>query len=179
MKETLIVVDDKDNFVRYAPREECHSGQGIHHRAFVILLFNKDKKILLQKRKHRLWDNYWDLTAASHPLHLEGRDETYEEAAAKCLKREWGISLKPPGLKNILAFNYFERYDGKCENEHCALIVGEYSGELVPDSDVCYEHKWVCLKELVIDVEKNIKNYTPWLLASIKELKNHSFAKEL
>mgnify|MGYP001578204445 CR=1 FL=1 len=179
MKETLIIVDDKDNFIGYATREECHSGKGIRHRAFVILLFNKDKKILLQKRKHKLWNNYWDLTAASHPLHLEGRDETYEEAAAKCLKREWDVSLKPAGLKNILAFNYSERYSGSCENEHCALMVGEYSGKLKPDSKACYEYKWIKLQDLIVLVKKDPENFTPWLLEAVKKLKNHPFAKQL
>lgn len=175
----LIVVDEKDNFVRYAPREECHSGDGIHHRAFVILIFNKDKEILLQKRKHRLWDNYWDLTAASHPLHLNGRNESYEEAAAKCLEREWGISLHTSELKNILAFNYFERYDGNCENEHCALLIGEYHGEPKPDNEHCYEYKWIRLEDLITRVEKSPENYTPWLLAAVRELRNHPFAREL
>lgn len=179
MKETLIVVDEKDNFIRYAPREECHSGDGIRHRAFVILIFNRDKKILLQKRRHKLWDMYWDLTAASHPLHLDGRDESYEEAAARCLKREWDIVLQPQELKNILAFNYFSRYNGSCENEHCALIVGEYTGKLNPNSDACYEYKWARLKDLISDAEKSSDAYTPWLLAAISGMKNHPLAKNL
>lgn len=179
MTETLIVVDEKDNFIGYAPREACHSGDGLHHRAFVILLFNKEKKLLLQKRRHKLWDSYWDLTAASHPLHADGRDESYEEASAKCLQREWGISAEPQELKNILAFNYFERYNGNCENEHCALIVVEYSGPLKPDSKACYEYKWVTLQELISHTEKNPQDCTPWLLAALRELKKHTFSKGL
>ncbi len=177
--ETLIVVDDKDNFVRYAPREECHTGNGLHHRAFVILLFNKERKILLQRRKHKLWDNYWDLTAASHPLHVNGKDEGYEEASAKCLKREWGISVDTAQLKKILAFSYFERYNGKCENEYCALIIGEYSGQLKPDSSACYEHKWVALQELISTIENSPGKCTPWMIKAVMELKRHPFAKEL
>ncbi len=178
MSETLVVVDDRDNFIRYAPREECHSGNGIHHRAFTILILNKNKEILLQKRKHEIWDGYWDLTN-SHPLHLGDRNESYEEAAVRCLKQEWDISIEPSAIKNLFGFNYFDRYDGRCENEYCMLVVAEYSGEVKPNKEVCYEFKWVKYDELLEDVMKNQTNYTPWLVMAIKELQNHSFSREL
>ncbi len=51
MEQTLILVDNEDNILGYAPKSVCHTGKGKRHRAFVILLYNKDKKILLQYRK--------------------------------------------------------------------------------------------------------------------------------
>lgn len=176
--QILIVVDDKDKFLKYAPRKDCHTDNGIHHRAFTILILNKDKRILLQKRKHEIWDGYWDLTN-SHPLHLDDKDETYEEAAIKCLKREWGISVELSELKKIFVFNYFERYDGKCENEYCALIAVEYSGKLIPNKETCYEFEWVILKDLITNVKKNSKNYTPWLVKAVNKLTKHPFVKEM
>lgn len=175
--QMLLLVDENDNFTgEYATKEECHAGNGKHHRAFVLLILNKEKKILLQKRKHERWDNYWDLTAASHPLHLEDRDETYEEAGNRCLKIEWGFSTE---LKSILAFNYFENYNGQCENEYCTLLFGQYDGELNPNKENAYGYKWIDLKELSDDISKNEKSYTPWAVIAIKKFSEHPFSSQL
>jgi isopentenyldiphosphate isomerase len=83
-----MVVTPDDAFVGYASRDECHTGQGRLHRALVGILFNGRGQILLQKRKSHLWDNFWDITAATHPLHLPSGDESYEAAMRRCLQAE-------------------------------------------------------------------------------------------
>lgn len=177
MEQTLIVVDDKDNMLGYAPRIECHTGKGIRHRAFVILLYNKDKKILLQHRKHRLFDKLWDLAGASHPLHIDGRNDSYIEAASRCLKNEWGIENVK--LEKIGAFNYFKEDEKNCENEYCALIVGEYNGELIANQETAYGFRLVSLKQLLSEIEKKPESLTPWLIEAIKALRSHSLGKDL
>ena len=165
-EETLLVVDDNDNFSEYATRTECHTGDGRHHRAFVLLLYNKDKQILLQKRKSKLWNGYWDITGASHVLHVNGRNETYEEAAQRCSRVEWGITTK---MTKILGFNYFERFNSGCENEYCALIIGEINGELKPNNNHVHEHKWTTLKELTDDIiQQAAKHFTPKFVSDYK-----------
>lgn len=171
----MILVDDEDNFLGYAPRTECHTGKGKRHRAFVLMLYNKDKKILLQHRKHKLFDKLWDLTGASHPLHLDGNDESYLESAARCLKTEWKIeNIK---LKVLGAFNYFSQYDERCENEHCALIIGEYDDKVKINPEVAYDFRWVSLKQLLSEIKKNPEEFTPWLKDAVKILNNTSFEK--
>ena len=91
--QTLIVVDDNDEIIQYASRSICHRGNGLRHRGVAIWLHNSQAEILLQKRKHELFDQLWDLAGATHPLHLDDRDETYEESGIRCLKTEWGITL--------------------------------------------------------------------------------------
>jgi isopentenyl-diphosphate delta-isomerase len=177
MEQTLIVVDDKDNAIGYAPRSECHTGNGKRHRAFVILIYNKDKKILLQHRKHELFDNYWDLACASHPLHVNGKNEGYIEAALRCLKFEWGIEKVK--LRKVGTYNYFKSYNGSCENEHCALIVGECNGELKMNPEVAYGLRWVVLKELLSEIEENNEKFTPWLIEAVKILKYDELGKKL
>lgn len=166
MEQALIVVDDKDKMLGYAPRSECHTGKGKRHRAFVILLFNKEGKILLQHRKHKLFDKLWDLTAASHPLHINGKDESYIEAAHRCLKNEWGIDKIE--LKNVGAFNYFKEHSEHCENEHCALIVGEYNEKFVVNPEVAYGFRWVDFEQLLSEIHKNPDNFTIWLIEAVK-----------
>jgi isopentenyl-diphosphate delta-isomerase len=166
-EQTLLLVDDKDKFSgRYALKGACHTGKGLHHRAFTILICNKKGEVLLQKRKHRLWDGCWDLTS-SHPLHKEdGTDETYQQAAQRCLQREWNFSVP---VKKLFGFNYFARFKNFCENEYCALLLGEYNGEINPNPEVAYGYKWVLLSELLKKVKIQPQKYTPWLIKALEE----------
>jgi isopentenyl-diphosphate delta-isomerase len=167
-EQMLILVDERDEFLgKYAPKGRCHAGKGLHHRAFTILISNKKGEILLQKRKHKLWDGYWDLTN-SHPLHKEnGKDETYSEATRRCLKREWDIEFP---LKRLFGFNYYADYGDFCENEYCLLLVGEYNDEVHPNPEVIYEYKWMPLEVLLEDIKIHPKIYTPWAIRALQEL---------
>lgn len=161
--QQLLVVDDSDIFLgKYADRKSCHSGDGIHHRAFVVVLFNKHNQILLQKRKHMLWDGYWDVSAISHPLHRDGHDESYEEAGKRALKDEVGINNV--SLKKIGGFNYFARYQKYCENEYCAVLIGKWDKEIIPNPDVVYEYQWKDIKEFLKECKQHLQAYTPWAI---------------
>lgn len=178
MEQMLLLVDEKGKFTGgYEKRSVCHTGKGKRHLAFVALLYNKEKKILLQHRKHAIFDNMWDLAGASHPLHREKGDETMQEAARRFLQNEWGIDgLK---IKDILGFNYFAQYGEKCENEHCRLLVAKFDGKLNPNSEHAYGFKWVSFDELVKDIIRNPKSYTPWLVVAVEGLLKHQLSKEL
>lgn len=168
-KQFLLLVDDQDNFSgKYAEKEKCHYGNGLHHRAFVSLLQNKKGEVLLQKRKHKLWNGYWDVSAISHVLHLPDHDESYEEAANRSLKREmgiFGVTLTKTG-----AFNYFVKEGKFCENEYCAILVGNYEGKVTPNSDVVYEYAWMDRDAFITDVISNPKKYTPWTILTVAKL---------
>lgn len=170
MSQIILAVDDKGKFLEYIPKEEGHKRDGKRHLAITVLIYNSKGQVLLQKRKHKIFDNIWDLTGATHPLHREdGIDETPEEATLRCLKDEYDI--ENISVKNIGAFNYFAKTDDLCENEHCTLMVGEYNGPVKMNPSVGYEYKWVDKKEFLRDIEENPQNYTPWANESIKLLK--------
>lgn len=166
----VLLVDDQDTFLgTYEEKELCHTGKGIHHRAFVVCLFNSKKEILLQRRKHKRWDNVWDVTAISHVLHFEDHDESYEEAALRSLDCEMGI--QKVSLKNIGGFNYFAEYkDNMCENEYCAVLIGDYENDITPNYDVIYEYQWVDTKKFIQDCKDNPDTYAPWTIFTAKLL---------
>lgn len=173
--QIILAVDDEGKFLEYIPKEEGHSGEGRRHLAITVLLFNSKGQALLQKRKHKVFDNIWDFTASTHPLHKEnGANESLEEAAYRCLEVEYGITEKIP-LKNSGFFNYFAKFGEYCENEHDALLIGEYNGEVRLNSEVVYEFKWADKHEVFIDIEKNPQNYTPWAREGVKLLKQVGF----
>lgn len=168
MDQTLILVDEADKFLGYAPREACHLGRGKKHRAFVTALFDKQNRILLQRRKHRLFNNLWDLTAISHPLHTKSSDETYQEASDRALLKELGI--KSVFVCAVGAFNYYARDGKNCENEYCAVLVGNYDGKFRANKKETYGAKWVKFSDFVLDIKNNPKKYTPWVRLAIKQL---------
>lgn len=169
-RQVILAVDDSGKFLEYIPKEVGHKGKGRRHLAIAVLLINSKGQVLLQKRKHRIFDNIWDLTGATHPLHKsDGTDESLEEATLRCLKEEWGIDEKI-SLKNLGFFNYFARYKNLCENEYCLLMAGEYDGEINLNSEMGYEYKWTNQKEFLKDIESNPQKYTPWAVEGIKVL---------
>lgn len=171
-RQLLILVDENDIPTgEYADKGECHFGRGIHHRAFVVLLYNKKGEVLLQFRKHVRWDKYWDLTAISHVLHLDDRNETYEEAGNRSLKDEMGI--EDVSLKNIGGFNYFAKYHSHCENEYCAVLIGEYEGAVFPNLDLVYEYTWMDEKKFIKDVNQHPDTYTPWAIKTVLVLERY------
>jgi len=169
--QIILAVDDNGKFSgEYIPKAVGHTGAGQRHLAITVLIYNSKGQCLLQKRKHQVFDNIWDITGATHPLHKEDGDETVEEATWRCLAVEYGIKDKIP-LKNLGFFNYFAKYGEYCENEHCAILVGEYNGPLSLNPEVGYEYKWMDKKEFLQDIEANTQNYTPWAKEALKFLK--------
>lgn len=184
MEEELLLVDDNDVFAgNYAPKGGCHHGTGLHHRAFTLLIYNSRGEILLQERKHELWDKFLDLTN-SHPLRRvrsfelvplisSGRAqqndsyETYDEALERCLLREWGVAFP---VKRLFGFNYFVRYeDDLCENEYCAFFIGKFDGRVFPNFEVLYGYKWLPFGHFLADVKLHPQGYTPWLIKAMEE----------
>lgn len=180
MNQTVILVDKDDKFLGYASRVECHIGRGKRHRAFVTLLFDSQNRVILQKRKHRLFDSLWDLTAISHPLHVNNHDESYQEASDRALAKEMGI--EHVAVDKMGSFNYFARDGKSCENEHCAVLIGNYDGKYKPNQNEVYEAKKINFDEFLADISKKPKNYTPWAILAARELKGYQsnlFKKEL
>lgn len=174
MSDQIILVVDEDGKFNgeYIPKMVGHTGKGKRHLAITVLLYNKKGEVLLQRRKHKIFDNIWDLTGATHPLHLEGGDESLEEATWRCLREEWGIR-EIGQIRVIGEFNYFAKNGKYCENEHCAVLLGKYDGPIKIDPGVAYEFKWEDWEFLLKDIEKNPKKYTPWANEGLKILKRY------
>lgn len=174
VNQIIIVCDDKGNPTgEYIPKMAGVSGDGKKHLAITVVLYNKKEEILLQKRKHQVFDNLWDLTASTDLSHFEGKDESFEEAAERCLKREYSISnLK---LKNLGGFSYFAKDGDHCENEFDVMLTGEYNGEVNLNLEVGYEYKWMEKQGFLKDIEANPQNYTPWAIEGVKILKQAGF----
>ncbi len=175
--QVIIVCDDWGNPTgEYIPKEQGHTGKGRRHLAVCVLLENSKGEVLLQRRKHKIFDNIWDVSGATNNLHRkDGFDETFEEAAQRCLEEEYGV--KGLDLKVMGSFNYFAKYGELCENEHCAIVIGKYNGEIKPNPQDTYEIKWVHKEEFLKDIEDNPVKYSRWSRKGVKILKEKGFFK--
>ena len=163
----------------YFSRLTGHSGEGKKHFAISVFLINKKGEVLLQKRKHRIFDNLWDTTASTHQLHVgEQKNETDEEATDRSLQVEYGISPGSIHYQNVGFINYFAQYEGGfCENEHDIILVGKYDGEVHLNPEEGYEYKWVEKLGFLKDIKENPKFYTPWAIEAVKLLETKDFFK--
>ena len=137
--EIFDVVDAQDRVLRRATRAEVHE-QGLIHRAVHILVFNKNRDCLLQKRS-MLKDRHpgvWDSSAAGH---LDA-GEDYESAARRELAEELGITDAPliplgtlppgpdTGMEHVAL--YAARYDGRLHYPAAEIsAVAPFPAELI------------------------------------------------
>lgn len=164
MTETLILVDDNDNEIGTASREECHAGKGLRHRAFVIFLFNKKNELLVQLRSaKKLGGERWDVSATSHVR----KGETYDSAAARCLRHELGI-IQELRLEKALSYVYTEQYEGHAENEFCTLLIGDYDGAIDPNPEEMDEVRHVRLSDIAEEIKNSTHDYTKWLRVAVE-----------
>ena len=89
--EKVILVDKNDRQLGLMEKQEAHV-KGLLHRAFSIFIFNKDNKLLLQKRALQKYHSggLWTNTCCSHPR----ENETTVEAAHRRLNEEMGMECK-------------------------------------------------------------------------------------
>jgi len=132
----VVAVDADDREQGVVNRLAAHTGDGIRHRAFTVVLFDEDNRVLLAQRSpdKRLWDTHWDGTVASHPR--EG--ESQHEAARQRLTEELGIAPDQYGdLEVTDRFEYRRRYyDEGLEHEVCTVLQATLADTtLDPDPD--------------------------------------------
>lgn len=165
MEELLILVDSNDNPIGFEEKVKCHLPNGKLHRAFTVLLFNKDGKLLLTRRSQSkmLWPGDWDGTVASHPR----KTETYVSSAERRLPEELGSGCK---LDYLFKFEYHVPYkDVGSENEVCGTLIGEVAEpfELKLVKDEISEAKWASAEELFSDMRNNPQIYCPWMIVAL------------
>lgn len=94
--EIFDVVDDHDQVIGAAPRNEVHR-LGLRHRAVHVLVRNERDAVFLQKRSMRkdCFPGTWDSSASGH---LD-QGETYDDCALRELAEELGLRLPTPPIR--------------------------------------------------------------------------------
>lgn len=164
MTRQAVLVDENDKELGLVDLVEAHRGKGRKHRALSVILYRKNGKgteILLQKRAKvkPVFPLLWSNTCCTN---LRPGDEYLPRAASR-LKEEMGIGVMQKNLRELYKFSYFAQdKDGWCENELDQVIVGEWSGEVVPDPEEAEDYRWMEWGELKRDIADKPDDYAPW-----------------
>ena len=156
--EPLILVDELDREIGYKPKNDCHTGEGILHRAFSIFVFNGDNELLLQQRSRTkmLWPSYWSNTCCSHPR----RSETMDAAVSRRLVQELGFECP---LEYLYKFKYHAQFGVVgAEREYCWVYYGRYDGAVDVNVNEIEAWRWVDVASLERELAARPDRFTPW-----------------
>ena len=176
MSEAIIAVDEKDVVLGPLSKISAHRDAGAYHRAFSVLLFDSQKRLLLQRRAHDkvTFPGVWANSCCSHPLHSD--EELVEEgalgvkmAAIRKLEQELGID---PSQFSTDDFTFMTkmRYSARMnetwiEREIDHILIAQKDVELNINENEVSEIMWVSqeeLEDMLIEEERSNGSVAPW-----------------
>lgn len=159
MSEAVIVVDENDVALNPSSKVAAHHQAGLLHRAFSVLLFDSNNRLLLQKRADDkvTFPGVWANSCCSHPLNSTEESELKDSlgvkrAAVRKLHQELGIN---PAQINLDDFHFITKmmYSARMnkdwiEREIDHILVIQADVELSINQNEVSEVKWVSKDEL-------------------------------
>src|SRR6266704_4030470 len=146
---------------------------GQKHAGITIACVDQRGRILVQHRRHRIFDKVWSLSGDTHPRKYgSSKAESLSEAARRCAKEDLGITIK--SWRQILSVSYSARdpRDPRyCENELLHVLAAKHSGPVNMNRNSAYELQWAEFAEISRDSQTDSKKapidrkYAPWVHA--------------
>jgi isopentenyl-diphosphate delta-isomerase len=165
--EEIILVDETDREIGYAEKLEAHRDGGRLHRAFSIVLFDAEGRMLLQQRASAKYHfgGLWTNACCGHPR----RGEELLPAARRRLREELGVDTE---LRRAFSFRYTatDAGSGLTERELDHVLVGTVDGPVRPDPAEIDALRWVDPGELSRDLDAHPERYTPWFADVVARL---------
>ncbi|MEW1589461.1 NUDIX domain-containing protein [Micromonospora vinacea] len=112
------VVNEQDEIIDQAPKEEFATGNLICRVAFIMLANSRGELLLHQRSsKKKAYPLYWSGSAAGHLV----SGETYEEGARRELMEELGIEV---------SLEFVGKFYSAADREMVGVFLGFYDGPL-------------------------------------------------
>jgi len=170
-KQYIAQVDKNDNVLGKIEKWEAHK-KGVLHRAFTMILYYRDK-IILQHRKHPVFDGYFDLSFSSHQIFIHDKLEDDLTTIYKTLKREWnldksGLIAEPKKMGQI----YYKTKDPQSvfyDHEIDYIYEGTLSKLPNPNYNFAYGFSLVEKKLITDNRLPTTKLLAPWVKVMIEE----------
>lgn len=165
--EPLVLVDEQDREIGFLDKATAHQGQGVLHRAFSLLVFNRQGELLLQQRAagKRLWPGYWSNTCCSHPR----RGETLEVAIERRLSEELGMRCD---LRFLFKFQYQAQFDDQgAEHELCWVYAGHSDDVPVLNLNEVSALRYIAPDALDAEMAARPQTFTPWFKSEWQRLR--------
>lgn len=158
----LLQANKQNKIIGEIERWQAHK-EGILHRGFTCIL-KINNFYIIQKRKHKVFDNVFDLSFSSHPQMLKGnKPQKIEDAIVENFKREWSFKGKIKKLKLLDKYYYKEKDEksGFFEHEINYLYLMEIDGKIKNKEEYSYGMDYIDFETLY----KKFKNFNfaPWI----------------
>ncbi len=169
-KQLIAAVDKNDSILRPVDKWEAHK-KGILHRGFTIVIEYEDQ-IVVQHRKHPVFDKVFDITVSSHQIYKGDKLQTDIEAIYETLEREGNIKktdlLKQPSFIGNIYYKAKDPNNIYIEHEFYHFYRCTLKKLTLPNLDFAYGLT-LLKKEDITDKKKPIyKLLAPWIKKAIK-----------
>lgn len=157
LQEDVILVDQDDNEIGVEEKLEAHR-QGVLHRAFSVMVWDRNDRLLLQRRQIGKYHSggLWTNTCCGHPR----PGETPLAGATRRLNEEMGFTC---ALTPIGTFTYRAELDaGLTEHEFVHVFLGRYDGVIAPNPVECDGYSWTSPDVFRKQVEAEPQCFSAW-----------------
>jgi geranylgeranyl diphosphate synthase type I len=176
MKEMCLVVDENDKVIDSVSKIDCHRGKGIRHRAFSVLIFDSEDRLLMQQRSIEkiTFPGIWANSCCSHPLDVENENGDEIEGVIHASKRKMFQELGiPEEISSSWDYNHIGRFEYSCrwddewiEHEIDHILIVRASPELSINENEIMDTRWLTHEEInqMLEGENEWKNsiIAPW-----------------
>lgn len=156
--EFVTLVDADDNVIGSEAKLRAHR-DGTLHRAFSIFVFDRERRLLLQRRSPHKYHSasLWSNTCCGHPR----PGEATGAAAARRLQEEMGFTCDlHPAFRTI----YRATLPGSMvEHELDQVLVGRFNGAPSPDPLEVGAFDRVSIAQLRQRIDRAPDEFTAWL----------------
>ena len=161
--DIVILVDDRDSVVGFAPKLDVHR-DGRLHRAVSVVLFDDRGRVMLQRRADVKYHSggLWSNSCCGHPR----PGESVEDAAGRRLTAELGV--EGCGVTRVGELTYHaDLGNGLVEHELDHIVVGQWAGDVTPNPLEVAEIRWVDPRSFLTELALIPTAFTAWAGAVI------------
>lgn len=165
--EEVILVDENDTPIGTLEKLRAHQDGGRLHRALSVFIFDRQDRVLLQRRAAGKYHfaGLWSNACCSHPR----PGESNQNAALRRLREELGVVAD---LHRACRFAYaaYDPQSGLHEREFLHVWVGTSEGPCAPDPEEVAETRWTHRDAIRMELENDPSRFTPWFAMAWERL---------
>ena len=175
-QQFIAEVNEQDEVIGKVEKWEAHK-KGILHRGYTAILSFEDQ-LVLQHRKHPVFDNVFDFSFSSHQLYTGDKVQDNVVAVLEGLQREWGIHaediIEDIKLVKKIYYKAFDDASGYYEHEVDHVYTVELGKLPVPNYEFAYGFYTIHRNNAEKLIDPRVQSLlAPWAHKIIEEKKYH------
>ncbi|MDA1317228.1 MAG: hypothetical protein O3B87_04350 [bacterium] len=169
-EQIIAQVDENDTIIKSIERWEAHK-KGILHRALTITV-QLEQNVLLQHRKHPVFDGVWDMTVSTHQLYDGDVLQDDMTAIMLTLERELAITsedlVQQPIKKGVVQYKAKDPKSDYIEHEVCHIYSCSVRALPKINNEYAYELTTVNRQELEQSNNHLGLELAPWVIEMLQ-----------